>query len=60
MLKRLAKSFDVSTDYLLDYRPDCASSFREVELLRIFRALPPEQHEICVEQCRVFLKLNRK
>lgn len=59
-LKMLAKYFDVSIDYLLDYSTGHTSSRQEDELLRIFRTLTPEQKEICIEQTKVFMKLNNK
>ena len=59
-LKLLARTFGVTTDYLLEHRTGKAASAREAELLRIFRALSPEQQEISIEQCRVFLKQNWK
>ena len=59
-LKLFAKYFDVSLDYLLDYKTNKASTLQEDELLRIFRCLNDEQKEICIEQCKVFLKLNNK
>ena len=60
ILKSIANFFQVSTDYLLDNRPVKAASPLENELLRIFRSLSPGQQRICVEQCRVFLKLNQQ
>lgn len=59
-LKLLAKYFNVSIDYLLDYRAEKTSTQQEQELLRIFRSLTPEQRDICVEQCRVFVQMNHK
>ena len=59
-LKLLAKYFNVSIDYLLDYRTEKTSTQQEQELLRIFRSLTPEQRDICVEQCRVFVQMNHK
>lgn len=59
-LKILANHFGVSTDYLLDHHTGKASTFQEAELLRIFRLLTPEQRCICVEQCRVFVKISVK
>ena len=59
-LRQIAKYFGVTTDYLLDYHSDKTSSYQEAELLRIFRALAPEQRGICIEQCRVFVKQNNK
>lgn len=59
-LKTIARYFNVSTDYLLDYYSGKSSDHRENELLRIFRSLSPDQKEICIEQCRVFVRLNNK
>ena len=60
ILKSIANYFHVSIDYLLDNPPVKAASPLENEMLRIFRALTPEQQRICVEQCRVFLRLNQQ
>lgn len=57
-LKRLAEYFEVSTDYLLDCRSGKAAAAQEDELLRIFRALSPEQRDICLEQCRAFMRVR--
>ena len=57
-LKLIAEYFGVSTDYLLDNEPVEAISSQEDELLRIFRSLSPKQREICLEQCRVFVRVN--
>lgn len=59
-LKLLAKYFDVSTDYLLDHCSGNAATHQEDELLRIFRSLSPEQRDICIEQCKVFVRINHK
>lgn len=59
-LKAIAKFFNVSIDYLLDYNNGKTSNHQEDELLRIFRTLSLEQKEICVEQCRVFVRMNNK
>ena len=60
MLKLLAQYFGVTTDYLLDCRSGHTVSQQEDELLRIFRALSAEQQEICVAQCRVFLRVRHR
>lgn len=59
-LKTIAAYFDVSIDYLLDYSTGDISDRQEHELLRIFRSLTKEQRDICIEQCRVFIKMNNK
>ena len=59
-LKAIAAYFGVSTDYLLGNPTGKADSALENELLRIFRSLSPEQQEVCLEQCRVFVRLNQK
>lgn len=59
-LKLLAKYFDVSTDYLLDFNSNQTISHQEDDLLRIFRSLSSTQKDICLEQCKVFVKINYK
>jgi transcriptional regulator with XRE-family HTH domain len=56
-LKRFASFFDVSIDYLLDFPTRNANNSQENELLRIFRALTPEQQRVYIEQGKAF---NRK
>ncbi len=57
-LKLLASYFNVSTDYLLDYRSNQTISHQEDDLLRIVRSLSNSQKDICIEQCKVFVKIN--
>ena len=57
-LKLLAEYFHVTTDYLLDHFSGKAIDHQEDELLRIFRSLPDDQKAICLEQCRVFVRMN--
>lgn len=59
-LKAIAKFFNVSIDYLLDNHSGKTASHQEDELLRIFRSIDPSQQEICLEQCRVFVRMNHK
>lgn len=57
-LKMIAKYFDVSTDYLLDFNSNQTISHQEDDLIRIFRSLSPTQKDICLEQCKAFVKIN--
>lgn len=59
-LKQIADYFDVSIDYLLGHNSGKTSNSQENELLRIFRSLSTEQQSICIEQCRVFVKINNQ
>ena len=59
-LKRLAKYFEVSCDYLLGSQSACTSSFQENELLRIFRMIKQDQRELFIEQGRAIVKYNSK
>lgn len=59
-LKVIAEYFEVSIDYLLDYSTKGISTKNEQELLRIFRSLTSEQQAICIEQCKVFLRINHE
>lgn len=59
-LKLLANYFNVSTDYLLDHHSGKSETHQEDELLRIFRSLTDEQRAICIEQCRVFVRMNHQ
>ena len=57
-LKLLASYFNVSTDYLLDYQSNQTVNHQEDDLLRIFRSLSNSQKDICIEQCKAFVKVN--
>lgn len=59
-LKLLAKYFDVSTDYLLDFSSNQTISHQEDDLLRVFRSLTATQKDICLEQCKAFVKINNR
>ncbi|GAA0800907.1 hypothetical protein GCM10008910_29680 [Faecalicatena orotica] len=59
-LKLLAEYFDVSIDYLLDHCTKKTNTHQESELLRIFRSLTEEQKYICIEQCKVFVRINHQ
>lgn len=57
-LKRLAKYFNVSTDYLLNIQSDNCNNFIEDELLRVFRSMTLEQQHLFIEQGKVFVRAN--
>lgn len=57
-IKQIAQYFDVTIDYLLDFHSDKQTTVPENEILRIFRSLTAEQQYICIEQCKVFIKMN--
>ena len=59
-LKQIAKYFGASIDYLLDYRVGETATHQEDELLRIFRSLSNSERDICIEQCKVFVRLNHQ
>lgn len=58
ILKKLAKYFNVSTDYLLNVHTSESNSFLEDELLRVFRSMTDEQQCLFIEQGKVFVKAN--
>ncbi len=55
-VRKIADYFAVSTDYLLDHRRNDFNSPLENDLIRIFRALSPEEQRIYLEQGKAFLK----
>lgn len=59
-LRSLAQYFEVSSDYLLDFRSGKAASHREDDLLRVFRSLTPFQQEVYLEQGKAILRMNSK
>jgi len=59
-LKLLARYFDVSIDYLLDFRSGKADTHQEDELLRIFRSLSADHKVLYVEQGKAFFKINKQ
>lgn len=62
MLKTFASYFQVSVDYLLDYKPKGKNplTHKEQQLLYVFQSLNSEQKEIFIEQGKVFIKQNQK
>jgi transcriptional regulator with XRE-family HTH domain len=60
MLRQIAKYFNTSIDYLLDYRTGHTVTHQEDDLLRVFRSLSSEQRETYIEQGKAFIRTNRK
>jgi transcriptional regulator with XRE-family HTH domain len=58
-VKMLARYFNVTTDYLLDFRNGKTDTHQEDEILRIFRSLTANQQELYLEQGRAFFKINK-
>lgn len=59
-VKLIAKYFQVSIDYLLDYQFEKKVTVKEFELIRIFRSMTPEQQDIFVEQGKAIARMNQK
>lgn len=59
-LKRLAKYFDVTTDYLLDMHTKENDNYLDNELLRIFHSMSAEHQGLFIEQGKAFLKFDLK
>ena len=59
-LRRLAQYFEVSVDYLLDFRVGKAVSHKEDDLLRVFRALTPFQQELYLERGKAILRVHSR
>ena len=59
-LRRIAEYFEVSSDYLLDFRTGKTKTHSEDDVLRIYRALTPIQQELYIEQGKVLLRYNIK
>lgn len=60
-LKLFASYFGVTVDYLIGYIPNSTNlTPAEIEMLRVFRALTPEQRSIYLEQGKAVAKMNHK
>lgn len=58
-LKLIARYFNVTTDYLLDFHVEKMTSRQEDDILRIVRSLTEEQRELYLEQGKAFLHFNQ-
>ena len=59
-LKKIAKYFHVSTDFLLNCQTEQYPNYEERKILQIFHALTEEQKDLYIEQGRVFIKCKKK
>lgn len=59
-LKRIARYFSVSTDFLLNYRADSNSDYRDQKLLQIFHSLTEDQKDLYIEQGKLFIRSNSR
>ena len=59
-IKALARYFNVSIDYLLDFRTGKTKTHQEDELMNIFRSLTSQQKDLYIEQGKAFYKINKK
>ncbi len=60
VLKLVATYFNVSIDYLLDFRSGITQNHGEDELLRLYRSLPKEQQALLLDQGKVLLRHHIK
>lgn len=60
ILKLFASYFNVTTDYLLDYRSGVTKDHDEDELLRIYRILPADKKELFLEQGKLLVRIDIK
>lgn len=60
ILKLIASYFNVTTDYLLDYRADITKSHTEDELIRIYRSLSDEKQELFIEQGKLLFNIEKR
>ena len=58
ILKRIARYFCVSTDFLLNYQLNSRSDYRDQKLLQIFHSLTDEQKDLFIEQGKLFIRSN--
>lgn len=59
-LRRIAEYFQVSADYLLDFRTGKTKTHGEDDVLRIYRALPAMYQDMYIEQGKVLLRYGAK
>lgn len=60
ILKLFATYFNVTTDYLLNFRAGITKDHGEDELLRLYRSLAPEQKDLLLEQGKLLVRHSLK
>lgn len=60
ILKLFASYFNVTTDYLLNFRSGIAKDHKEDELLHLYRTLPKDKKELLLEQGKLLVRLSLK
>ena len=60
VLKLIATYFNVSTDYLLNFRSGTTREHGEDELLRIYRSLPRVEKQLFLEQGKLLIRHSLK
>lgn len=59
-LKKIAAYFHVSTDFLLNYPVNEATTYQEQKILQIFRTLPEREKNLYIEQGRLLVQYYYK
>lgn len=59
-LKKIARYFGVSTDFLLNFQPVANYDYRDQKLLQIFHSLTEEQKDLYLEQGKLFIRSNSR
>lgn len=58
-IKMIAEYFNVTIDYLMDYRSPNAENKNEDELLRIYRSLSDKNQNLLIEQGKLLVRFNK-
>lgn len=59
-LKKIARYFRVSTDFLLNYQSGQEFGYEEQKILQIFRSLSEDQKELYIEQGKLLIRCGQK
>lgn len=58
-IKMIAEYFNVTIDYLMDYRSPLAENKNEDELLTIYRSLSNTNQNLLIEQGKLLMRFNK-